>query len=106
MKLRAGRVDLEDREVERGIALDNACRVRLPVPELHPDRPRTGDDVLVRDDLAVRVEDEARALRLLRLLVGTERRRRRLRRRDEDLDNAAVRPLVDLARSEGVRGRR
>jgi hypothetical protein len=89
------RVDVEHREVGRGVDADDGGVVGLAVRE--PDLGGVGalDDVGVRDHVTGVVDDEARALRL-----GRARSRRALRLRlggHRDLDGGRVRPLVDLA---------
>ena len=79
-------------------SVEGRCRRRS---RRRSSRPRSGrdllgalDDVVVRDDVAVGVEDEAGAL-ALRLLLAAQRRG--LARRGRDLDDALVGLLVDLA---------
>src|SRR5437763_475119 len=64
MQLRGRRVDVDDGEVGRGVAADDRRVVALAVGERDPDRARAVDDMFVRDDVALRVVDEAGALRL------------------------------------------
>ena len=52
----------DDGEVGRAVAADEVGREALAVPERDGDRGRAVDDVLVRDDVALRVVDEAGAL--------------------------------------------
>ena len=54
-------VDLDHGEVGRGIAPDEARRQVAPVAEAHVDGQGLFDDVVVREDRAVRREDDARA---------------------------------------------
>ena len=91
-----GSVDLEDCEVGRAIGADQRRRVRRAVGEADGDPGGAGDDVLVRDDVAVLVVDEAGALRGLAAAAA----------RCRDLDDALVRALVDGRDGEVVgRGR-
>src|SRR5207237_6592414 len=72
-------------------------RVALAVGERDPDRARTVDDVLVRDDVALRVVDEAGALRLRLGRRAAEGVRAALALlADGDLDDAAHVAAVDL----------
>ena len=54
-----GRIDLQDREICRGIGADHMCGEALAVPELDGKGAGTFDDVRVGHDVAVTVEDEA-----------------------------------------------
>ena len=66
------RVDLEDGEVARRIGADDGRLHARAVREADPDLPGALDDVVVRDDVAGLVDDEAGAERLLLLLLGEE----------------------------------
>jgi hypothetical protein len=76
------------------------------VPELHGDGRGAVDDVLVRDDVAVRVVDEAGALRLLRLRAAAEVVRGGGLARDGDLDDALVGAAVDRVHGQRLGLRR
>ena len=71
---RARRVDVNHGEIGRRIGADDRRLVSRAVPELHRDRRRTVDDVLVRDDVSLRVVDEPRALRALGVRAAERRR--------------------------------
>jgi hypothetical protein len=101
VELRGGRVDLDHGEVGRGIGADDLGVIVLSVPEAHGDRGCAVHDVLVRDDVALTVVDEAGALRLLSAFPA-ERGRRRL---DGDLDGAPVGAFVDVGGREADRVR-
>ena len=96
-----GRVDLDDGQIGGGVAADNGGVVGRAVPEADGNRLGAVDDVLVGDDMALGVVDEARALALRLLFLAG---RRGLARGDGDLDDALGRLLVDLA--DGQRFRR
>ena len=83
------RLDLQHREVGRLVAPDDLRVDDVLVGELDGDLRRALDDVRVREDRAVAVDDEARAGRLAALLLGEAEVERRLRvlddlRADED----------------------
>ena len=63
----AGGVDLDDRDVVGDIAADERSRIRVPVGERHGERGRAAHDMGVRDDVALRVVDDARAEALVGL---------------------------------------
>src|SRR5262249_15323579 len=94
-----GSVDLDDSEIRRLVAPDELRLVARAVPESHRDRVRPRDDVLVGDDVAVLVVDEARSLSLL-LLVAERGSGCRV---DGDLDDGLVRLAVDLTDRERTR---
>ena len=79
-----GRIDLQDGEIRRRVGADDTRGEGLAVPEPDGDRAAAFDDVSVRDDVAVRVVDEARALALS----------------CRDLDHALVREPVDRLHGE------
>src|SRR5581483_4933415 len=80
------RVDLDHREVRRGVLADERRLVGRAVGERDRDVRGAVDDVLVRDDVPLRVVDEARPLRL-GLAGAAERVRLTAARRDVDLDD-------------------
>ena len=94
------RLDAEDGEVGRGIAADELRRQRVLVREADLDRVGALDHVVVRDDVAGLVDDEAGAERLLRAR-GRERGAGRFgvaaRGRRGDLDDARRGAVVDVA---------
>ena len=61
-------VDLQQGDVGGRIAADERRLERVVVREAHLDRGRAVDDVVVRDDVPLLVDHEARAERLRRLL--------------------------------------
>ena len=82
----------------RIVAVDDVA-----VGELDGHLRRAGDDVGVREDRALAVDDEARAGRLAALLLGEAEVERRLRLLDDlraDEDDARRGALVDVARGE------
>ena len=93
MEDRRRRVDLDHGEVGRRVGADDRSVVGVAVPEPDRDRVRVFDDMIVRDDVPVRIDHEPGALGLGFLVA----RRRLLGRRDGDLDDALVRLSVDLA---------
>ncbi len=79
----AGRVDLDDREVGQGVDAVDRAGVSRPSLSSTVSESAAGDDVAVREDPAVRVEDHAGADALLghaRSRSGRPRRRRSGRR--------------------------
>ena len=114
------RVDAEHGDVGGGVAADERGPHRVAVREADLDLVGTLDHVVVRDDVAGLVDDEARAQCLLRLrgrLTGRDRGAGgivRAARRRGDLDDTRRGTRVDLAdrqpvvandRSGGDRGR-
>ena len=97
------RGDAEHREIGRRIAPDELRREEATVREPHVDRQRVLDDVVVRQDSAVRREDDARAHPALdgdaRIEPAEPRKHRRLlvARRDVDLHDARPDLLGDRA---------
>ena len=57
------RVDLQQREVRTWIGTDDRCDEFAPVVHAHDDFVRVFDDVVVRQDVAVGRDDEARTER-------------------------------------------
>src|SRR3954453_21520748 len=104
VQLQLRRVDLDDRDIGRAVGADDLRARGLGVGERDLDRRRAVDDVLVRGDVAVGVDHEARALglRLLPAAVAAvartaeARRRRAGGRAHLDVDDAVLRLLVDL----------
>ena len=98
---RAG-VDLEHRQVAGRIGADDGGLQARAVREADAHLLRAVDDVEVRDDVTRLVDDEARAERLLALLLREERVAEERVGRDVDdrrrrhLDDARCRPLVDV----------
>ncbi len=72
---RGRRRDAHDREVGRLVGPDELCREAAAVPEHHADRGRPEDDVIVGEDIALGVVDEARALGGLGAAAEAEARR-------------------------------
>ena len=91
-------IDLDHGEVGRRIGADHGRGVAGAVRELHAYRRGAVHDVVVRDDVAGGVVDEAGALRLALLAE--------LRRVDVDLDHRVLRALVDAAHARHARRRR
>ena len=60
-------VDLDYRDVGGRVGAEHLCGNAKPVLEVDPDAARVGDDVLVGEDVALLVVDDARALALLLL---------------------------------------
>ena len=113
----AGRVDLDDGEIGRRVAPDEARRQVAPVAQAHVDREGLLDDVVVREDRAVRREDDARAHaprdRLVAPVAPEEVREQiglLVARRHVDLHDARARVIGDrdepLGEALGLRGRR
>ena len=86
VKKRLRRVDLDHGEIGRRVGADDRRLVGVAVPEPDRHRLRAVDDVVVRDDVAVRVDDEARALRTAARCC--RRTGSAESRRDRDLDDA------------------
>ncbi len=97
---RRGCVHADDREVGRSVAAHEVARIGLSVPELDLDRLCVGDDMLIGDDVALVVVDEARAFGLLLLCGAAAAERCCLGARDGDLDHAAVGATVDRVHRE------
>ena len=104
MQLRRVDVDLDHRDVGRVVGTDERRLRRLAGLEADLDRGRPVDDVGVRDDVALRVDDEAGAfgLRLAAAGVGAGR----VALIDGDVDDAGRRVLVELGQCAGRRGDR
>jgi hypothetical protein len=112
------RVDLEDGQVARRIGADDGRLHARAVREADPDLPGALDDVVVRDDVAGLVDHEARAERLLLLLLGEELAAEERVGRDGDdarrgdLDDAGGGAAIDVVdrerrrRPDGHGGRR
>ena len=97
-----GSVDLDDGEVGGRVRADDGRVVGRAVPEADRDRLGAVHDVVVRDDVALGVEDEAGALAAGLLLAAGGRGLAQGRR---DLDDALVGLLVDLADGQRLGGR-
>jgi hypothetical protein len=83
MKLGRRDVDLDHGHVGRRVRADNRRLDGLAVLEPDFDRGGAGDDVVVRDDVAGRVDDEARAFGRGSLVAEAARGRV-----DDDVDDA------------------
>jgi hypothetical protein len=107
------RVDANEGEIRRGVAPYQTRGQEPPVAKAHGDGERVFDDVIVRQDGAIAVEDDAgphSALhrcftRARRALVPTHRLRRRLAYRDFDLHDARAHLLGDRGETFGQAAR-
>ena len=97
----ATRVDLDDGDVGVGIGADHLGRELTLVVQLHGDLVGAGDDVVVREDVAVARDDESRARALLHLRPPAEVREEVLEARRQPL----VLRALDLLRADEYDGR-
>jgi hypothetical protein len=72
MEGRCRRLDTHDGDVARRVRADDGGGVRASAGEADADRARAGYDVVVRDDVALRIDDEAGSERADLLLLGGE----------------------------------
>src|SRR3981081_1969719 len=109
MQLRGRHVDVDHGDVARRVGAYYARRRRAAVLELHGDRTGVGDDVLVGEDVAAVVVDDAGALAGRRLTAAApaaapaERELVRLRLRGHgDVDDTRRGGLVDLVDTQAL----